>query len=699
MNLQKPLFQHLAAYGAIIFVPRVFAGLILMILGFIYPNIALSGLIAVASLFLFGTLSGLSKENLLRPAIIYNPLLVGMSIGALYRLDFSVAFFIATASFLTFVITLVLEHYLASSGAPVLSLPFAVVSTMVYLGSWKFGNLFVLNYYDFSMFQSFETMLPLFLSAFLKSIGTIVFMPNVISGLIILLVMLFHSRLMVFWGTLSFIIGILIHSSLAGSVELALYNPYVFNYILVGLALGGSFLISSLRTGCVLMAAVSVSVLLVGGSWRIAELYRIPVFTIPFNFTVIPFIIAMKIAGFKESRFISMQTPEDSLTHFIDYRNRFKSGEPSISLPLAGKSMIMQGFDGALTHQGKWRHALDFHAQDEEKTYKGDPGRLESYLIYGRTVLSPVAGYVAAIRCDLPDNQLGRLDHINNWGNFVIIRTLEGYFVELSHFMQNSILVTTGQWVYQGAPLGKVGNSGYSLEPHLHMQVQNTGFLGDSTLPFNINCYKADGAYQFARVPEKDALIEAVTADANLARKLGFVLGTVFPFTWKKNRVRAGKTFCETVDFNLRVSRTENTSSQFFFEDDFGGKLFFNLTNNAFYYYDFIGDSSSPLRLFMAALPRLPLSSVPGIRWHDSLPIHVFSTGIRKEICQFLAGLSIPVKIEGEWELESSAMSVKGKVDGLYARMNTWLKFDAEIGFAEIRVNDDIIVKKEIKLC
>ncbi|MEW6708830.1 MAG: urea transporter [Candidatus Riflebacteria bacterium] len=695
--LKIPLFQHLTAYGAIIFVPKVAAGFLLLVLGFIHPNIAISGLIAVASLFLFGTLSGLSKDNLLKPAIIYNPLLVGMSIGALYRLDFSMVFFIATASFLTFVTTLVIENFLASSGAPVLSLPFAIVSTVVYLGSWKFGNLFVLNYYDFTIFTGAEAMLPNYITFLLKSIGSIVFMPNVLSGSIILVMMFFHSRIMVFWALVSFYSGVLIHSSLVGSFEMAIYNPYAFNYILVGLALGGSFLVSSLRTGCVLMAAVSVTVMLVGGSSRFAELYRIPVFTLPFNCTVIPFIIAMKIAGFKESIFVSRGTPEASLTHYIDFQHRFKSGQPSVGLPIAGKVTIMQSFDGHLTHKGKWKHALDFQIRENEKTFIGDPAILQSYFVFGKTVLSPVAGYVAAIRNDLPDNQMGKLDHINNWGNFIIIRTIEGYFIELSHFMQNSILVSTGQWVYQGAPLGKVGNSGYSLEPHLHMQVQNTGFLGDKTVEFNIDCFKSEGSYYFGAVPRKDDKVEAVIPEFAISQKLSFILGTVFSFTWEKREITGGKESSRSIDFNIRVSRTEDAAGLFFFEDDFNGKLFFTLKNNAFYFYDFIGDSSSPLRLFMAALPRLPLCSSPNIPWYDSLPIHVYSTGIHKEISQFLAGLGVPVKIRGKWFLDAAEQAVKGEINGLYSKMQTSLKFDKEIGFSEIRVNNDLIRKREIK--
>jgi len=40
----------------------------------------------------------------------------------------------------------------------------------------------------------------------------------------------------------------------------------------------------------------------------------------------------------------------------------------------------------------------------------------------------------------------------------------------MGHLKQHCVFVHDSQWVQQGQPLGCAGNSGFSLEPHLHIQ-------------------------------------------------------------------------------------------------------------------------------------------------------------------------------------------------------------------------------------
>ena len=46
-------------------------------------------------------------------------------------------------------------------------------------------------------------------------------------------------------------------------------------------------------------------------------------------------------------------------------------------------------------------------------------------------------------------------------------------YVLLAHLQQGSLAVTAGQQVRRGEPLARVGNSGNTSEPHLHLQIQN----------------------------------------------------------------------------------------------------------------------------------------------------------------------------------------------------------------------------------
>jgi murein DD-endopeptidase MepM/ murein hydrolase activator NlpD len=60
-------------------------------------------------------------------------------------------------------------------------------------------------------------------------------------------------------------------------------------------------------------------------------------------------------------------------------------------------------------------------------------------------------------------------------GNHVII-AIEGTgpFLLLAHLQRGSVQLPPGQWVREGDPVGRCGNSGNSTEPHLHLQVSDS---------------------------------------------------------------------------------------------------------------------------------------------------------------------------------------------------------------------------------
>jgi hypothetical protein len=101
--------------------------------------------------------------------------------------------------------------------------------------------------------------------------------------------------------------------------------------------------------------------------------------------------------------------------------------------------------------------------------------RLEDYAIFGDTVFAPCAGRIGRVREDNPDNiPPERVRGPSNL-NGLVIETQHSY-VFLGHFSLGGVFVEEGDFVQAGQPLGVVGNSGWSLEPHLHIQVhRNSG--------------------------------------------------------------------------------------------------------------------------------------------------------------------------------------------------------------------------------
>jgi murein DD-endopeptidase MepM/ murein hydrolase activator NlpD len=100
------------------------------------------------------------------------------------------------------------------------------------------------------------------------------------------------------------------------------------------------------------------------------------------------------------------------------------------------------------------------------------PRELDDYLTYGAALVSPVEGTVVST-LDGVDDQTGL-----RWppqGNHVVIEPAghPGWRILLCHLRAGSVRVVPGQHLEVGTPLGQVGSSGNSSEPHLHLQIND----------------------------------------------------------------------------------------------------------------------------------------------------------------------------------------------------------------------------------
>lgn len=102
------------------------------------------------------------------------------------------------------------------------------------------------------------------------------------------------------------------------------------------------------------------------------------------------------------------------------------------------------------------------------------PTVLERYVIFGRTVHSPCDGTVTTMVDGLPDQVPPAMDRNNPAGNHLVI-ACQDVNVLLAHLHAGSIVVRSGDRVTRGQPLGRVGNSGNTSEPHLHIHAVRAG--------------------------------------------------------------------------------------------------------------------------------------------------------------------------------------------------------------------------------
>lgn len=146
-----------------------------------------------------------------------------------------------------------------------------------------------------------------------------------------------------------------------------------------------------------------------------------------------------------------------------------------------GKYVVLQGGSNGATNPGhaggiqQERLATDWvKLSNNGFRARGlKPAELDAYHIYGDTVFSPVTGIVTASCDSQPDLPPGVIDTVRTPGNFVEIKFRDSLTLLLAHLQPNEVWVAPDDSVRSGMPLGLVGNSGNTVEPHLHMSLSN----------------------------------------------------------------------------------------------------------------------------------------------------------------------------------------------------------------------------------
>lgn len=152
--------------------------------------------------------------------------------------------------------------------------------------------------------------------------------------------------------------------------------------------------------------------------------------------------------------------------------------------PPAVREVVFPLDDGSfMIGQGGGISVLNHHSSHREQRYSVDitrinsfgyraaglaPKELDRYFIFGTTVVSPCTGDVIGTQNELPDLIPPKTDADNPRGNHVIVDCGD-VLVELAHLQHGSVQVAAGASVSAGDPLGKIGNSGNTTEPHLHV--------------------------------------------------------------------------------------------------------------------------------------------------------------------------------------------------------------------------------------
>jgi murein DD-endopeptidase MepM/ murein hydrolase activator NlpD len=139
--------------------------------------------------------------------------------------------------------------------------------------------------------------------------------------------------------------------------------------------------------------------------------------------------------------------------------------------PLKGKGTISQTPGGRYSHTGRAQYAIDF----------GTP--------IGTPVYAMRSGKVTVIKDGFPDTGGGESNA--NRVNYVMIQYSDGFrssYLHLQRGFSSRTGIRIGQEVQTGQLIGYSGNSGWSTNPHLHVEVHrvNPNGTAGQTVPFRI---------------------------------------------------------------------------------------------------------------------------------------------------------------------------------------------------------------------
>lgn len=199
---------------------------------------------------------------------------------------------------------------------------------------------------------------------------------------------------------------------------------------------------------------------------------------------------------------------------------RLDQSAPSLGRPLAGAGWVatngccatdavhrvsLLAVNGAL-HAAQ-RYAIDWMRIDDRGRFvDGDPSDVHSYADYGADIFAVANGTVTEtldtlndqVPGDLPDPRTITLQTI--FGNHVVIRHRDGTYALYAHMQRGSVAVHVGDRVRTGQRLGKIGNSGNTSAPHLHLQITDGPWaLGSSGLPFTFDHFRLQGHIDHVR--------------------------------------------------------------------------------------------------------------------------------------------------------------------------------------------------------
>jgi urea transporter len=639
---------------------------------------------------------GLNKYQLKQGLFSFNALLTGMGMGTFF--DPSWVFFslLILASLITLILSVTMGGWLNKYGLPVLSIPFVFTFWFIVLPSSQFENLGLTqrNVYWMnemyamggnSLLNFFQTIdsLPIhsMLDIYLRSLSSIFFQDNLITGLLIAIGLLISSRITFTLSIVGFLSAYFFAQFTGSAAASITYYNIGANYMMVAIAIGSFFIIPSRYSYLWTILLVPVTSLVLLFFNKLLGFIQLPVFSLPFSFVVILFVYFLQMR-MKPSKLIltaaQYYSPEINLYTFNNNKARLSHlFYFPLYLPFWGEWTVTQGHDGKHTHKGDWGKAFDFMLKDEElKTYTSNGMLCENYYCYNKPILAPADGIVEEIIDNIDDNEIGKVNTVNNWGNTIIIKHLSELYTQMSHLKKSTFKVSKGDFVKRGDILALCGNSGRSPEPHLHFQVQTTPMMGSKTIDYPFAYYNKNEKLekkllQFSKPLEAD-VISGIIGNNLLKNTFDILPNTnlKFSFVNEKGEEEVEQWESYTDAYNQKyLYCKESESSAFYVNDD-----------TMFYFTTFYGNKKSLLYYFYLSAFKVFLGEMDTQEVKDAMPLSIIknkkiSLWLNDFIAPFYSFISVlySIKLDStDHQFDTTSLVLKSKIQlSIFGKLNT----------------------------
>ena len=661
--------------------------MVIMLVSFFNFFAGLSGLIAVIVAVLIANSMGFDKFQLKNGIYSFNALLIGIGMGTFFDPGWVFFSLLLLATLLTLILSVTLGGWLYKYGLPFLSIPFVITFWFIVLPSSQFENLGLTqrNIYwmnevyaiggnpMLNFFQTIDT-LPIYnmVDIYLRSVSSIFFQDNLITGLFIAITLLICSRIAFSLSIIGFVSAYLFARFSGSDAASITYYNIGANYMMVAIAIGGFFVIPSKHSYLWTVFLVPLTSLVLLFMSKLFGAIHLPVFSLPFSFVVILFVYFLRLR-INPSKLIlapfQFYSPEINLYTYNNNKDRLSNILYfPLHLPFWGEWTVTQGQDGNHTHKGNWGKAFDFMLfDDNSKTHTSNGLFCENYYCYNKPVLSPADGTVEEIIDNVDDNEIGKVNTTNNWGNTIIIRHLPGLYTQMSHLKKGSFKVSKGSFVKQGDLLAHCGNSGRSPEPHLHFQVQITPMVGSRTIDYPFAYYyekekAVQNLRQFSKPPE-GALVSGIATNQLLKTAFDITPNSTLKFGYlNEKRVEKTESWEVFTDaYNYKYLYCKETESSAYFVND----------GSMFYFTAFYGNKKSLLYYFHLAAYKVFLGDMQGTEMNDSLPLSFIrnkkiSIWLHDFIAPFTTYIRVWHSIKPEYShnlLDAELLILKSKIE------------------------------------